>query len=433
LTSRVYILLFHILSSLFIFDNSDAQTIDTTYTAQELVENILLGSGVVVGKVNYKGPAHAIGHYSDSSQQIDMRDGILLTSGNAYYALGPNKSPRTGWASNAEGDSELGKIARGNTYDASVLSFDFVTASENLSFEFVFASEEYLEYVGSKFNDVFAFFLTPQKGDKINIARLPDRETPITVNTVNNQLNVQYYKDNTYINTSDPFIWDVRNREVISNENYGDDEHNPPFNIQFDGFTSVLKAQAKVIPNQVYKIKIAIADVGDGILDSGVFLKGKSFKSEGDILVNVDDHFNKKIPVVEQLASKKASVSESLISTRSIPTSTAISFNNVEFEFDEYQLNSQALQTIDFLYSSWKNNPDSRILLRGHTDNFGSLNYNQDLSLKRAEAVKNRLLYLGVPKEKIKISFFGEERPIENNNNAFGRARNRRVEIELKN
>ena len=68
-------------------------------------------------------------------------------------------------------------------------------------------------------NDVFAFFITKPNGEKINIAKLPDGITPITVNTVNHELNQHYYIDNAYTNTTDPFIWDVRNRKVINNEN----------------------------------------------------------------------------------------------------------------------------------------------------------------------------------------------------------------------
>lgn len=408
-----------------------AQSIDTTFTADELVKEVLLGTGVVIGKVTYQGPRHAIGHYTDSSNQLNMNEGILLTSGNAYYALGPNKSPRTGWASNTAGDKELGRIAKGNTYDASVLSFEFVTASENLSFEFVFASEEYLEYVGSKFNDVFAFFLTTPSGEKLNIATLPDGKTPITVNTVNNQLNANYYNDNTYINTTDPFVWDVRNRKVVTNENYGGDEHEPPYNTQFDGFTTVLKAEAKVIPNEVYRIKIAIADVGDGILDSGVFLKGKSFMSEGEILVKVDDHFGDKNEPASRLASKKVEVLEKEVSTRGITKTLKLTFNNIEFDFDKYALTDQALKTIRFLYESWQKKPSSIIDLSGHTDDYGSLNYNRRLSELRVNTVKTKLLEIGIPEDRIVISFYGEEKPIKNNNTAFGRARNRRVELRL--
>jgi len=404
---------------------SDAQ-IDTTKTSDFLVERILLGSGVLVGNVKFTGEKHAIGIYEDSTSQIGIKKGVVLTSGNAYYILGPNKTPRSGWASNAPGDNELDKIARGKTYDASILEFDFVTISENLSFEFVFASEEYLEYVGSKFNDVFAFFITKPNGEKINIAKLPDGITPITVNTVNHEMNKQYYIDNAYTNVSDPFIWDVRNRKVITNENYLKEETSPQYFTQFDGFTTVLKATAIVEPNEVYHIKIAIADVGDGILDSGVFLKAGTFSSFGNKQVKLDDHFGKKEPdpiKVEKLTT--------VMETRSNNVKREFPIGNVEFEFDKSILTQQGHLIVEKVYQQWLKSPNTIIKIKGHTDSFGSNEYNITLSQRRSEAVAQALLDLGVPKEKVAIYFYGEKIPLFTNDNDYGRARNRRVELAL--
>ncbi len=403
--------------------------IDTTKSATYLVEEILLGSGVLIGNVTFKGEKHAIGVYEDSTNQLGIKQGIILTSGNAYYILGPNKTPRSGWASNAPGDDDLNNIARGKTYDAAILEFDFVTMSENLTFEFIFASEEYLEYVGSKFNDVFAFFITAPDGKQINIATLPDGETPITVNTVNHEINSQYYKDNAYTNVTDPFIWDVRNRKVIKNINYLKEETSPAYFTQFDGFTTVLQARATVVPNEVYHIKIAISDVGDGILDSGVFLKAGTFSSFGQQVVQVDDHFNKKSPAPNRL-EKAAVQSLNTYKTRGIPRDMGMA--NVEFAFDKWELNKKGVATIDYVFNQWLLSPTKTIVIKGHTDSLGSDAYNIGLSQKRAEAVAERLKTLGVSPEKISIEYFGEAQPIQTNAHDYGRARNRRVEFVLK-
>ncbi len=408
--------------------NTTAQ-IDTTKSATYLVEEVLLGAGVLIGNVKFTGEKHAIGLYQDSTNQLGIKQGIVLTSGNAYYILGPNKTPRSGWASNAPGDSDLNSIARGNTYDASILEFDFVTMSENLTFDFVFASEEYLEYVGSKFNDVFAFFITTPEGTQVNIATLPDGETPITVNTVNNELNSQYYIDNAYTNVTDPFIWDVRNRKVITNENYQKEEQPPAYFTQFDGFTTVLQAKATVMPNEVYHIKIAISDVGDGILDSGVFLKAGTFSSSGRQVVEVDDHFNKNKPA-PKLIEKTTTKELPTISTRGVDKKIAIA--NVEFAFDKDVISQKGLKTIQFIFNQWLESPEKEILIKGHTDNFGSDYYNMALSQRRAKAVADKLRELGVSPNKITIQYFGESQPVQSNNHDFGRARNRRVEFVLR-
>lgn len=400
----------------------------TVSTAEDMVNNILLGSGVVVGDVKFSGARYSIGIYEDSLNEIGMRDGILLTSGSAQLVQGPNNSPRTGWASNTAGDKELDAIARGATYDAAVLEFDFVTASENLVFEYVFASEEYLEYVGSKFNDVFAFFVEGPGLKKTNIAKLPDGVTPITVNTVNNELNSQYYRDNVYINTTDPFVWDVRNRKVVENKHYMKEEIPPKYNIQFDGFTAVLEARCRVIPGEVYHIKLAIADVGDGILDSGVILKGGSFRSYGDQFVDISEHF--KTPVPRPAETRKMLVADQGHLTRSIPKDIRI--GNIEFEFDRFDIPVEAKEVLTKVLHQWYKDQEASILITGHTDSMGSDDYNITLSQNRSEAVAHALKALGVPEDSLIIRYKGEEIPIQPNESAFGRARNRRVDLVIK-
>jgi len=162
--------------------------LDTTHTERYLVESVLLGNGVKVGNILFTGVKHAIGIFEDSSKTIGIFKGIILTSGNAYYSLGPNQSANKGWANGAPGDEDLNKYTTGFTYDAAVLEFDFITEAENLVFNYVFA--EYLEYVGSKFNDVFGFFVSGPGMKNINIARLPYTGIPITINNVNHESKV---------------------------------------------------------------------------------------------------------------------------------------------------------------------------------------------------------------------------------------------------
>ncbi|UII28346.1 choice-of-anchor L domain-containing protein [Fulvivirga maritima] len=397
--------------------------IDTTSSPSELVNEVLLGQGVVIGNVTFKGKKHAIGQYTEPEGQMGLKNGIVLTSGNAFYVIGPNKNPRAGWASDAPGDPELDDIARGKTYDASTLEFDFVTQSENLYFEYIFASEEYLEYVGSKFNDVFAFFINGPGMEHTNIAMLPDGVTPITVNTVNNEMNAEYYVDNAYINTTDPFIWDVRNRKVIENKDYLQPEVPPNYDTQFDGFTTVLTARCRVIPNEIYHIKMSIADVGDGILDSGVFLKAGSFRSEGEMLVTID----KMMDQPRQLTRKQALLDEVKVMPKDIPNNIII--GNIEFEFDKAEIPVQAKTVLTKVINEYMNHPKAKILLNGHTDNFGCEDYNIKLSMKRTNAVASALMGLGIPESRLVLDYYGEERPIATNDTESGRARNRRVEL----
>lgn len=423
--------------------------VDTTRSAEFLVQDILIGQGILVGNVTSRGAPYAIALFTDSSAQVGIKEGILLSTGNVYYSIGPNKSPRSGWASNTPGDEDLNKITRGKTYDAAVLEFDFIASSEMLSFNFVFASEEYQEYVGSKFNDVFGFFLTGPNADHVNLATLPDGKTPITINSVNHEKGKMYYVDNPYYNTSDPFIWDVRKRKVVKNKKYLKKVDPPRYDVQFDGFTVVLQARYTVFPDEIYHIKMAIADVSDGILDSGVFLEAGSFRSSGEIFVTLDeteDRFDKvqpdqKIPlmvetndVTAKASTKGLGVIAENINYLPEPEMVTPDFKivNIEFAFDSYEIPDSFEHIIHSIYKLLESNPDIRVEVIGHTDNRGSGMYNMQLSKKRSDTVIKHLFDFGVKPDRITSRFMGETAPVDSNNTEKGRARNRRVEFMIK-
>ena len=72
---------------------------------------------------------------------------------------------------------------------------------------------------------------------------------------------------------------------------------------------------------------------------------------------------------------------------------------------------------------------DAKFSIEGHTDSVGTKSYNQNLSEKRANAVKNYLISQGVDSNRLSSIGFGEDKPIDTNVNANGRSNNRRVEI----
>lgn len=406
--------------------------LDTAKGPDFLVRHVLKGNGVLVGNVRYTGPKHAIAYFKDDSLNVGIREGIMLTTGNVFLLSGPNHSTFTSWVNGTSGDKQLELIARGRTYDAAVLEFEFITASENLSFNFVFGSEEYLEYVDSKYNDVFAFFISGPGHDNTNIAMLPDGKTPITVNTVNNKRNSKYYVGNEYINTTDPILWDARKRHVIKNPDYQKPPVTPPYNIQFDGFTRVLQATCKVVPNERYHIKIAIADVSDPILDSGVFLEGGSFSSYGRELVSLIEDPFETIDSTEQIKTDdniQAQLTD--LDLAEEPEDIVPQLMNIEFEFDKFDIPLEGFEMLTGVYNLLNKYPHRNLLIAGHTDSIGSSTYNRWLSFMRSMMVFNTLNDMGVPGERMSITYFGEDRPLKNNNSAFGRARNRRVELLL--
>lgn len=210
--------------------------------------NAILGSGITVSNVTYTGALGASGFFSDGlASGLGIDTGILLTSGNAAGAVGPNNSGAYTGNNGLPGDANLNGLIPGYlTHDATSLAFDFTTTGGDLFFNYVFGSEEYNEWVGSAFNDVFGFFL-----NGANIALLPGTTTPVSINNVNLFSNSGFYKNNPGL-----------------------------FNVQYDGLTTVLQAQVLGLGAGTHHIKLAIADAGDWILDSGVFIQGGSFSDQ---------------------------------------------------------------------------------------------------------------------------------------------------------
>jgi hypothetical protein len=240
-----------------------AQIKPTNLTQQggsvEAMAAVLVGRGVTITNVQYTGAARASGLFCDGTAAVGLDTGILLTTGDTSLIGPPNNAEAAGVTNGVPGDADLNGLIPGfETFDASVLEFDFIPVGPTVTFQYVFASEEYNEFVDSLFNDVFGFFV-----NGVNYALLPDSVTPVSINNVNNGyssgvstgpcVNCQYFVDNTGGGTRE---------------------------IQYDGLTTVLTFTAPVVPGTINKLKIAIADAGDDILDSAVFIQANSLSSE---------------------------------------------------------------------------------------------------------------------------------------------------------
>ena len=253
----------YILLSMFFIGSIKAQLTTTqTLTPQQLVQNVLLGSGVTASNITFSGdPLQIAQFFATPSTNLGIPSGIFLSTGHASTAnangpQGPNNSGSTGTNWTGPGDALLDVVSGVNTFDAAVLEFDFIPTGDSVKFRYCFGSEEYPEYVNAGVNDAFAFFLSgpnPAGGNYVNknVALLPGTSTAVSIDNVNAGLNATYYRSNT----------------------------GNPINCEFDGLTTVLYALEKIVCGQTYHIKIAIADGGDGVWDSGVFLEGGSFSS----------------------------------------------------------------------------------------------------------------------------------------------------------
>lgn len=225
----------------------------------------LLGPGVTVSNVTFTGTNAAAGTFTGGAAIVGFDSGIILSSGDISAVPGPNTLDDVSGVNAGIGDPDLDGLIPGyTTFDTCVLEFDFVcTGTQIIQFQYVFTSEEYNEWVNSPFNDVFGFFL-----NGVNIALIPGSAgTPVSINNLNcwNPFNPPTGSFcNLFINNRCADI--------------------PPGTFpcagvrdtQMDGLTVVLTATATLNPG-LNHIKLAVADAGDQVLDSNVFIQGQSF------------------------------------------------------------------------------------------------------------------------------------------------------------
>lgn len=222
------------------------------YTAQQLA-SYLAGPNITVYNATLIGSSSSYGKFNTgtTSTNLGIRSGVVLTNGSRTNVIGPNMNAAISTNNGSAGDAMLTTVAGIQTHDACVLQFQFDVQSESVEFKYVFGSEEYMEYVNAGFNDVFAFYISgPGISGWENIALVPNTTTPVTIDNINANSYWQYYTNNT------------------SGQS-----------VEYDGFTKVLVAKKTgLIPCQTYTLRLAIADAGDGVVDSGVFLEAGSLK-----------------------------------------------------------------------------------------------------------------------------------------------------------
>ena len=101
------------------------------------------------------------------------------------------------------------------------------------------------------------------------------------------------------------------------------------------------------------------------------------------------------------------------------------------FDFDKSLLKADGKARLKELGEKIKSISLEVVIVVGHTDNVGTDAYNQKLSQRRAEAVKAYMVSLGVAKSRIYTEGKGESQPVADNKTSSGRAKNRRVEVEV--
>lgn len=258
-----------------------ALTVDPDYDAVRLVREVFAsGECETIFNIRQIGTnSDGIGFFSGADSIVGFGRGIILSTGKAVDATGPNGDTNTG--SSLQGptpDPDLSTAGTGAIFDRSGLEFDFIPLQPTVTFRYVFASEEYCEFVGDDFNDIFGFFISgpgingPFANGAVNVALVPGTTQPVSINSVNYTTNRQYYLDNEF-----PSVRSISNCG-------GGNTVGPRFNlIEYDGQTTILTATIDLQTCQTYKIRLLVGDVEDDLLDSAVFLEAGSFDLGGSV------------------------------------------------------------------------------------------------------------------------------------------------------
>ena len=244
--------------------------VNDSYTAQELVEDILINSACAnVSNFSASGweEFKSYGYFSKGSSNFPFDEGVLITTGRAVSAIGPNTTLLSEGPTSWGGDQDLeNAIGEFNTVNATILEFDFLPIANKVTFEYIFSSEQYYAYNNPNqcnYSDGFAFLLREANGSVTyeNLAVVPNTNIPVKITTIRGE--------GTICPAANPQYFDAFNGSAH------------PTN--YNGQTKILKAEANVTPGVLYRMKLVIADQGNPFYDSAIFLGGGSFSVETDL------------------------------------------------------------------------------------------------------------------------------------------------------
>lgn len=247
--------------------------VDDTYTAQQLVENVLVNSPCAtvsnfsVSGDTFSAGQNSYGYFDYSGTDFPFANGIVLSTSRASRTAGPNNNLIDEGSPAWVGDSDLEQaLSITGTFNATALEFDFTPLTSQISFDYIFASEEYQGTAPCRYSDGFAFLLkvAGSADDYQNLALIPGTSTPVKVTSVHP---------------------DISGGSGCSaqNEEYFGSYNGTTHPINFNGQTVVMTAKADVIPGTTYHIKLVIADEENIRYDSAIFLGGGSFDVGTDL------------------------------------------------------------------------------------------------------------------------------------------------------
>ncbi len=270
--------------------SASAQNVSVTSLVGTHIDTILkyhlMGEGVEItnGRFNNQPgvvQSNQIGTFNNNGfTSFPFTTGLVMTTGAVTIAAGPNNttsaSSSTGVNSYTDQVLNTSGLPTSTLNNCAALDFNFLAYADTFNFNYVFGSEEYPNYACSSYNDIFAFFLTgPDPVTNVvttrNVAIIPGSVTaanpdgiPVTINSVNAGAGSAGSASTAgcYSGTYSAYYI---NNPAGSN------------GIQYNGYTTQLSAEGRILACQPYSMHLAVCNSGDNSYDSGVFLEEQSF------------------------------------------------------------------------------------------------------------------------------------------------------------
>ncbi len=227
------------------------------------IASVLNGPGLNISNVTVtKGVAGQYGVFAGGASIFGVDGGLFMNTGDVGTLQAPNNNAAYSHVTKViYSDPDLVGISSGAKYDPAIIEFDLLPQGDRLNFVFAFGSDEYPEYVCSRFNDAFGLFVSgPGWSGTRNAAFMPSGDA-IAVNNVNAGA-AGSKADGTACNLGNTAYF-IDNGNGTGSSSTQLDGHTKPVTASLAGLTA----------GQTYHVKLAIADAGDPGYDSGAAFK----------------------------------------------------------------------------------------------------------------------------------------------------------------
>ncbi|HSD13186.1 MAG TPA: choice-of-anchor L domain-containing protein, partial [Flavobacterium sp.] len=249
--------------------NAQNITIDNTKTPEQLVRDLFTTESCVeplnvsITGWDFGNGEKSYAWFNSNSSGFPLGQGLIISTGRASSAVGPNTTLLSEGPTNWPGDSNLEQaIGESNTINATIVEFDFVSVTNYMSFNYIFSSEQYLSNPNSNqcnYSDGFALLIRKSTNFNYqNLGVVPETTIPVKVTTVRGPgticppANVEYF-------------------DAFNGSNH-------PTN--YNGQTTIMNAEADIEPGVTYHVKLVIADQGNNLYDSAIFIGGNTFTND---------------------------------------------------------------------------------------------------------------------------------------------------------